>query len=180
MKATATITENSFWQQSQIIETAILLGLSVTIPFLIHLVPVGGELHWGPMLLPMFYAPILAAYFCRIHVGVAVCFLAPLLNLLFTGRPTPVMAGIITAELLLFFLILQILRAKIGKWNWYFGLLAFLGVKAVFLILLLIWPSIPPAGMSISHLLNGIVFSAPGLALLGLIGWISIRCYPQE
>ena len=180
MKTTAATTKSSYWQQSQILETAVLLGLSVTIPFLVHLAPEWNNMRLGPILLPMFYAPVLAAFFCRIHVGLAVCLLAPWLNLLFTGRPAPVMAGILTAELLLFFLILQTLRAKIGKWNWSFGPLAFLGVKTLSLVPYLISPAILPAAMSIPDLLNGIVFAAPGLALLSLFGWMAIRFYPQD
>ena len=68
-------------------ELGILLCLSVMFPFLIHIIPVPGNAQLGPRLLPMFYAPLLAALLGRTRSAVAVALLAPWLNWALTAHP---------------------------------------------------------------------------------------------
>ncbi len=61
MQSARPTTWSSFLVWSQTREAAFLLGLSLFLPFLIHLLPSYDDAAWGPRLLPIFYAPLLAA-----------------------------------------------------------------------------------------------------------------------
>lgn len=58
-------------------ELGVLLSLSVMFPFMIHLLPVPEDARLGPRLLPMFYAPLLAALLGRTQTALIVAVAAP-------------------------------------------------------------------------------------------------------
>ncbi|MES1167144.1 MAG: hypothetical protein ABUL68_04005, partial [Pseudomonadota bacterium] len=98
-------------------ELGILLCLSVLFPFMIHLVPVPGNAQLGPRLLPMLYAPLLATLWGRLRSAVSVALLAPWLNWVLTGHPSPPGAIAMTVQLLVFVFTLRLLLARIGpRW----------------------------------------------------------------
>ena len=66
-------------------ETAILVGVAVALPLLIHLIPYQA-VPWGARLLPMFYAPLLGVILYRLSAGIVPALLAPILNLAITGQ----------------------------------------------------------------------------------------------
>lgn len=63
-----------------------ILICSVLFPFLIHFIPYQSR-PIGAVLLPMFFAPLLAVIFFRLHVSVLTALLAPALNYFITGMP---------------------------------------------------------------------------------------------
>lgn len=65
---------------------ALGIVLAIAAPWLVHLVPVSGA-PLGPILLPMFYAPMQAALMLRLPVAVAVSVGAPILSQYLTGMP---------------------------------------------------------------------------------------------
>ncbi len=181
MKTSTINSENSLWQKSQLSEIVVLLGLSVTVPFLIHLFPIWGALPLGAYLLPMFYAPLLAALFCRIHVGVVVCLFGPWLNMQLTGQPESTFAILLTAQLLVFYVLLKGLTFRgRSQRQWYFGPLSFLATKGLIMVLLLIFPTFLTRISPFEFFLNSTIYAFPGLVIISLIGWLAILTYPSE
>ena len=183
MKISTIRSDTSFWEQSQILEIVLLLGLSVAIPFLVHLAPspAWGALPLGALLLPMFYTPLLAVLFCRTHVGIMVCLAGPWLNLQLTGYPEPAFALVLTTELLIFYLFLKGLAVRRkGRWQWYFAPFSFLAAKGLMLVLVLVWPALLPRIAPLAFFLNSTIYALPGLVILSLIGSFAIRWYPPE
>ena len=79
-----------------------LLGLAWLMPFLVHLVPWAGERPLGAYVLPMFWAPLVAAYFYGRWAAVGVGLFAPAVNLAVTGLPAAGMLGMLSVEIGLF------------------------------------------------------------------------------
>lgn len=89
----------------QIVETLLLLFGSVILQFVIHLIPSPSIEPLGKILLPMFFAPLIAVIFFRLHVGLIVGIFAPIVNYLITGAPKPELLLAVTIELVIFTLI---------------------------------------------------------------------------
>src|ERR1019366_1892129 len=83
-------------------ELGILLALSVMFPFLIHILPVPEDARLGPRLLPIFYAPLLAALLGRTLSALMVAVAAPWLNWALTSHPAPQGALVMMLQLLVF------------------------------------------------------------------------------
>ncbi len=157
----------------QIPATLITLGLMWLFPFLIHLFPASGAIPLGARLLPIFYAPLLAAWLFHPIVGLASSLLMPFINYAFTGMPTLNAAILLSVELSVFSLILLVTKKRLP----HLSLLAPLAViagKTVSALLLLIVPLVPlsPWAYFTSSLINAIpgilVLLALNLALIGL------------
>jgi hypothetical protein len=93
----------------QIIETMLLLFGSVILQFVIHLMPSPSLEPLGKVLLPMFFAPLIAVIFFRLHVGLIAGIFAPVVNYLITGLPKPELLILVTVELAIFTLICYLL-----------------------------------------------------------------------
>ncbi len=76
------------------------VALSVAIPFLIHLLPGGQAI--GSTLLPIFWAPLLAAVLIGPLPAVAAAAAAPILNHAATGMPPTFLLVSLTGELVVF------------------------------------------------------------------------------
>lgn len=88
---------------------AVGIGVAVFAPWLAHLVPVEGT-PLGATLLPMFYAPLLAALLLRLPIAVAVSMATPILSRLLTGMPPdPVLPGMVL-HIALFVVAIRLLR----------------------------------------------------------------------
>lgn len=83
---------------------AAAVAASVAIPFAVHLLPAGSSV--GAALLPIFWAPLLAAAFFGPVPAVAAAVLAPVLNHLVTGMPPEFIVPGLTAELIVFVAVL--------------------------------------------------------------------------
>jgi hypothetical protein len=93
--------------------TAVALGVGIAAavfaPWLVHLVPAEGP-PLGPVLLPMFYAPLLAAVLLRLPLAVAIGALTPVVSRLLTGLPAdPVLTGLVL-QVALFVVGVRLLR----------------------------------------------------------------------
>lgn len=86
--------------------TAAAVAASVAIPFLVHLLPGGASI--GASLLPIFWAPLLAAVFFGPVPAVAAALLAPALNHLITGMPPAFVVTSLTVELAIFVALLMV------------------------------------------------------------------------
>ena len=159
---------------SAVSELGIVLALAVMFPFMIHILPVPDDTRLGPRLLPMFYAPLLAALLGRTQSALLVALAAPWLNWLLTTHPAPRGAVVMTVQLLVFVAVLRLLLAKIGA-RWFLAAPAyFLGVAAS-MMFIAAFPDLI-GGRSVLAWASGAVTTAlPGVAILVLINWLAFR-----
>lgn len=96
-------------KRTQIPAALVTVALAVLLPFLIHLI--GGPAA-GARWLPMFYAPLLAALLFHPAVALPAALVAPFLNHVVTGGPALPMVGILTLELTVFVVAVQLLNRR--------------------------------------------------------------------
>ena len=158
-------------------ELGILLSLSVMFPFMIHLIPVPGNAQLGPRLLPMFYAPLLAALWGRIRSGVIVALLAPWLNWVLTSHPTPLSAIVMMVQLLVFMLTLRALLVRLGT-HWFLAVPAFFAGLAAAALATTFFPALIGGQPPLAWAARSVVIGLPGIAILILISWLALCHYP--
>lgn len=150
-----------------------VVGLAL-LPFLFHIIPVSTDTPLGARLLPIFYAPLLAALYFRIGIAVALAALVPWISHILLGMPPPGMAGLLSAELLLFVLFVLFLVNAMGP-RWWMGPAAYLLTKPFSGILLVLLPDLLVPVPYLAHLSGAVTRSWPGLIALAVIGWIASR-----
>jgi hypothetical protein len=158
-------------------ELGILLCLSVMFPFMIHIIPVPGNSQLGPRLLPMFYAPLLAALWGRARSAVVLALAAPWLNWALTSHPVPLAAIVTMVELLGFVLVFRFLVSEVGA-RWFLAVPAYLSGKIAALTVVAFLPVLIGGRAAIGWAAQGIVIGAPGIVILVLINWLVLRYYP--
>ncbi|HUL54529.1 MAG TPA: hypothetical protein VLT83_14090 [Opitutaceae bacterium] len=158
-------------------DLGILLCLSVMFPFMVHLIPVPGDAQLGPRLLPMFYAPLLAALWGRVRSAVTLALLAPWLNWALTAHPSPAGAIVMVVQLSVFVGTLRILLNAVGA-RWYLAAPAFLAGMAASAALTATVPALVGGQAALAWALQGVVVGIPGIAILVLINWAALRFYP--
>lgn len=113
--------------------TALTLTGMVLLPILVHLIPFSGAYPLGAYLLPMFIAPLVAAFYVSPVGLILAALLAPMINNALTGMPQAPLLYFITAELIVFSMIVfQIVQKE--KTFLGFSALAFLVAKLVVLV----------------------------------------------
>ena len=158
-------------------ELGILLCLSVMFPFMIHIIPVPGDAQLGPRLLPMFYAPLLAALWGRTRSALALALAAPWLNWALTSHPTPVGAIEMMVELLGFVIVFRFLMAEVGA-RWFLAAPAFLSGKLASVVAAAFFPALIGGRAALAWAAQSVVIGAPGIAILVSINWLVLRHYP--
>jgi hypothetical protein len=158
-------------------ELGILLCLSVMFPFMIHVIPVPEDSQLGPRLLPIFYAPLLAALLRRSATAATVALLAPWLNWALTSHPAPPGAIVMTVELVVFVLAMRALLARAGP-RWYLAAPAFVFCKAASALAAASFPALIGGREPLAWAAQGIAIGVPGIAILLLINWLVPRFYP--
>lgn len=159
------------------LELGVLLALSVLFPVLIHVLPVPEEARLGPRLLPIFYAPLLAALLGRRRSAVAVAALAPWLNWLVTGYPLPHTAAVTMLQLLVFVAALAIQLARLGP-RWFLAAPAYFSAMAVATGTVALFPGLIGGHAASAWAAQTVALAIPGLVILILINWLVIRTYP--
>jgi hypothetical protein len=91
--------------------TVLTVALTFALPLLFYLLPVTGT-PLGARFLPIFYAPLLAAFFFPPAVALTAGAVAPFLNHAVTGRPPLPMAALLSAELLVSVAVLLLLQRR--------------------------------------------------------------------
>lgn len=149
----------------QLTQTVVVLGATMILPVLIHLLPnFNGQLS-GAVLLPIFFAPMIAAFLYKKHVAIFAGIFAPLLNFLIMGRPAPEMVITLGFEVVLFVLALS--------WLMNLKSIRYFAAPIAYLISSLI----VVAGLSVlgnlsnpfSFWLNSTLVAIPGIILMGII-----------
>lgn len=164
----------TFLSAGQVRQTAVLLGMSLFLPFLIHLIPSYDDASWGPRLLPLFYAPIIAALLYKPHVSLILA-LAPLtLNHLITGRPSVPFAFQLSLEMLVFTGF-----ARYFAWKrlpfWIIGPAAYVLGKPVMVLVVFLVAGLPGSGDPVDWAVHSLLVAIPGVFILGLIGYFISR-----
>lgn len=160
-------------------ELGILLTLSVLFPFLMHLLPVPETSRLGARLLPMFYAPLLAALWGRRETGWLVAALAPWLNWALTGHPAPVGAVVMMIQLLVFVLVVPLLL-NTAMVRWLVAVPAYLAGMGMAMLAAFVIPALIGGRAPVTWLAQSVVMSLPGVALLVLITCAVLRFYPPS
>lgn len=158
-------------------ELAVMLGLSALFPFLIHILPVPENAQLGPRLLPVYYAPLLAVLWGRLPTAVTVALLAPWLNRLLTGHPSPAGAVVMTIELLAFVVALRALVVRFPL-RTLLAVPAYLASKAASLGAALLSPSLIGGQSPLGWTAHGMVIGLPGVVVLLVISAVALRHTP--
>lgn len=159
-------------------EIGILLSLSVMFPMLIHILPVPEDARLGPRLLPMFYAPLLAALLGRTHSAFVVAAVAPWLNWAVTSHPAPPGAVVMTIELAVFVAALRGMLAGRGA-RWFLAAPAYLCAMIVATLVTALFPGLIGGRPALAWALHSVTMGLPGVGVLLLINWLAVRNYPS-
>ncbi len=179
MKTLAPARLTKFFSKIQLLETTILLSITLLLPILIHNIPNWGTHPWGARLLPIYYAPLIAALFYPVHVSFIVALCPPWINLILTGLPKLPYTALMTYELLIFVLLITFLVTLSGR-KWYYGPLSYFVAKVIIFLLLFTWPPMYFLDSPLSYFENTLFVAIPGIILLGLVNWTVIKIAPSE
>lgn len=160
-------------------ELGILLTLSVLFPFLIHILPVPEDARLGPRLLPMFYAPLLAALLGRTRSALIVATVAPWLNWALTSHPAPRGAIVTMLQLLVFVWIVRGLLKRLGA-RWFLAAPAYVAGMVTATIVAAIFPDLIGGRPVVAWVMNSATMALPGCGVLLLINWLAVRYYPPS
>ena len=158
-------------------EIGIFIALTLLFPFLIHVIPVPEDSRLGARLLPMFYAPLLAALLGRPRTALIVAVVAPWLNWLLTGHPRPASGLLMTLQLLAFVGVVRALLARLGP-RWFLALPAYLAAMLLAALVATVVPPLIGGAAAWSWLAQSVVRSLPGVAVLVALNWLVVRLYP--
>jgi len=160
-------------------ELGIVLALSLLFPFLIHVLPVPETSRLGARLLPMFYAPLLAALWGRMATAWLCALLAPGLNWALTGHPAPPGTYAMMIQLLVFVVVVRGLLARAGV-RWFVAIPAYLAGIGAALLVALVFPALIGGRPPVDWAVQSAVRSLPGLGILVLITCLVLRFYPPS
>ncbi|NIP17277.1 MAG: hypothetical protein GWM87_03285 [Xanthomonadales bacterium] len=153
------------------------LALAFLAPYVVHFIPSWDDSPIGAKLLPIFYAPLIAALTRKAHVSIVVALMAPWLNHVLIGMPPVPMAFILTVELLLFSAIAERM-ARNHKGKAWLGPLSYLLAKPASLAILLLVPGFLPGVPSAAQFAQSLMNAWPGLAVLALLSYYVPRKFP--
>jgi hypothetical protein len=174
MKETKIIQSLNLSEGIQVKETILVLVATLFMPMLIHLIPVSGSTPVGAMLLPIFYAPLVAVIFFRLHVALIPALLAPAINYFLTGHPAAHLLPVMTIELVFFVAALAFILSRKNQISWIAAPLAYVIAKAGSVILLTVFPSLMEIG-GIDFAIVSISNAWPGMIMLLLISIVCLK-----
>jgi hypothetical protein len=145
--------------------TALTLTGMVLLPIIVHLIPFSGAYPLGAYLLPMFIAPLVAAFYVSPVGLILAALLAPMINNVLTGMPQVPTLYFVTSELIVFSILVFWLVQK-EKTFLGFSVLAFLVAK-----LAVMFPKILILNGDfdltiVGQNLAGLAISIPGILIL--------------
>ena len=158
----------------QIKETAIILILSVFIPFLIHFLPDYNGIVVGAILLPMFWAPYIAVKFFKFHVGLIAALVSPVINYLITGNPRIEIMTLMTIQLTLFVITAGLLK-NLKTLKYLNAFLSYIIAVVSASILLILIPSLMPGLVIGNYFTAAFVTAIPGIVMLIAINFMSVK-----
>ncbi len=147
------------------------LFLMWALPLLVHIIPLTGPAPVGARLLPIFYAPLLAAWIFHPAVGLLASLLMPFINHAFTGMPTLPMTALLSLELVVFSFGLLLNRKYWPKLP--LAPLVFVAAKVISAILLVFVAIVPASPWA--YLVSSLQNALPGLLILLVLHWALLR-----
>ena len=152
----------------------IVLVATSFIPVFVHLIPGSSDIPAGAVWLPMFFAPFIAAFLFKVHVGLIAAVFAPMLNMFLTGKPLYTVTAMLTAELLIFVTISRFLAERYAN---FLGtsVAAYLIAKFTSSVFLGIMPYFALEESRFRSFLSSTEIAIPGLIVLFLINLFLIR-----
>jgi len=138
---------------------------AIAAPWLIHLIP-GTSAPLGPILLPIFYAPMLAALMLRLPLAVAVSVVAPLVSQYLTGMPPQAVLPSVMLQVACFVVALRVLRTL--PW-----VVAVPAAYVVGLVSAVIWTRV--VGAAPIDAVGTMEVAWPGIAVLTGLGLLADR-----
>lgn len=155
------------------------LALAFLAPYVVHFIPSWDDSPIGAKLLPIFYAPLIAALTRRAHVSIVVALMAPWLNHVLIGMPSVPMAIILTVELLVFSVVAERLTRSYRGKAW-LGPVSYLLAKPVSLLVLLAVPGFLDGTPSVMQFARGVANAWPGLGILALLSYYVPKQFPPS
>ena len=150
----------------QIPATLLTLVLMWGLPILFHASPGPEGLPIGARLLPIYYAPLLAAALFNPIVPLASSLVMPFINHSLTGMPTLNIAVLLSVELTVFSLVLIFTRSR-GMKQPAIAPLAVLIGKAVSACLLFVIPLVPSS--PVEYFSSSVITALPGILIILVI-----------
>lgn len=159
----------------QVPATVVTISLMIALPFLVHLAPPVGGIQMGAIMLPIFYAPLVAVFLFHPAVSIVAAMVAPYVNYLVMGRPALPVASALSVEVLAFSGLLLALHRRNSHAVWAVPaayLLARLAGGAVSFVVM--------PGYSLSQWLVSVAAALPGLLILSLLYALMRRATRDE
>lgn len=157
--------------------TVVTVALTFALPLLFHLLPSAG-IQLGARLLPIFYAPLLAALLFPPVVALSASLTAPLINHVLTGNPPLPMATQLSAELLLVFTGMVLLLRR--RWP----LLPVIAPLAYLVARVTVFFAQQPAALASDEawqvLFTSLRVALPGLGMLLLLNLVVVSWQKQR
>lgn len=179
MSDPATTTSARPWERARFLDLAVFLGLAMLAPWVVHFIPNWDDSPIGAKLLPIFYAPLIAALTGRGQVAVIVAFLAPWVNHLLFNMPARPIAILLTIELAGFSIVTTWLASKWSGQAWV-GPTAYLAAKPLSFLTLLIFPSLLPPLSAAAYTASSTVNAWPGIAVLAVLSIVVSKMFPPH
>lgn len=167
------------WARVRLLDLAGFLGLTLLAPWVVHFIPSWDDSPIGAKMLPIFYAPLIAALTGRGQVSVIVALLAPWVNHLLVGMPARPIAILLTIELAGFSIIVAALSSRWAGQAW-LGPAAYLAAKPLSFVVLLLFPSLLPALSAATYTASSTVNAWPGLVVLAVLSLFVTKLFPPH
>lgn len=160
-------------------ELGIVIGLTMLLPYMVHFIPSWDDSPIGAKLLPIFYAPLVAALTRKMHVSVVASVVSPWLNHLLTGSPALPMAMMLCIQLVPFCLLAFYFGRRFPGQFW-IGPVAYLVSRPLVLALFVLFPGAMPPVDPLTFLAATTLQAAPGILILGIISAFTHRMFPPS
>lgn len=160
-------------------ELAVVIGLTMFLPIVIHMIPSWDDSPVGGKLLPIFYAPLVAALTRKMHVSLIACIVSPWLNHLLTGNPTIAVASMLCIQLIPFAYLVYVMGNRFSSKFW-IGPAAYLISKPSILLLFYLIPQSMPRVDPLVHFWSTTLNAIPGVIILALISHFCTRIFPPN
>ena len=167
------------WTRLRFLDLAVFLGLTLLAPWVVHAIPSWDDSPTGAKLLPIFYAPLIAALTGRGQVAVSVALLAPWVNHLLFGMPPRPIAILLTVELLIFSIASASMASRWAGQAW-LGPVAYLATKPIIFVTLLLFPGLMPSLSAAAFTASSTVQAWPGLVVLAGLSLFVTKLYPPH
>ena len=163
------VQKHKYGQISAVMATLVAM---IILPFLVHLIPPINGVPMGARLLPLFYAPFLAAILINGRTALLAGLLAPTLNYLIVGQPALEITFLLTIEVIVFTVAVTLMY---HKWPNLILIapLAYIAATIASFLLLAIWPLIPAPPWN--YLASSISNAWPGILILLILNIILVQ-----